>query len=104
MDQWSLMFNQVNIKGQYTELSGVLPAALYTRFPVYPALFSCEEIVKVVYPALFSCEEIVKASNDGPVFPVYPALFSCEEIIKAGNHEPVVFEEIIIPSYIGIKG
>ncbi|CAI2192590.1 18338_t:CDS:10, partial [Funneliformis geosporum] len=38
-----------------------------TQFPVYPALFSCEEIVKAVYPALFSCEEIVKAGNDGPV-------------------------------------
>ncbi|CAG8621912.1 9256_t:CDS:1, partial [Funneliformis caledonium] len=74
------------------------------------------------YPALISCEEIVKASNDGPVIlkfnqftleviipsyrafflwlyntrlPVYPALISCEEIVKAGNDGPVILEALL---------
>ncbi|CAG8473909.1 17318_t:CDS:2 [Funneliformis caledonium] len=94
MNQWSLRFNQFNGKSHYIELSTVA----ITWFPVYPALISCEEIVKAsndglvifefpVYPALFSCKEIVKA--------VYPALISCEEVIKVSNDGPVVFKALL---------
>ncbi|CAI2167775.1 4663_t:CDS:2 [Funneliformis geosporum] len=105
MDQWSLKFNQFILE-EIVKAGNDRPVVFEVTSLTWKVIIPSYRVIGVclwlynnrfpVYPALFSCEEIVKAGNDGQVVfkvqPVYPALFSCEEIVKASNDGPVVFE------------